>query len=906
MSATVTVDWALWSKPEASHSDYHIIRASGASEDWPLFARLIRPLLPGSPHYAESTDKGGPGLPWVTFGTELADDGAVASVNVCVTSKTAARDSSARLLSRSLLYRFPSAAVAERRAGFTALWRSVRSVPLPDGAEPLRLALAPQPWDEIAAGMERDGRFDWYAAAAAALLESPVTITGGTGLGPDRAAAILDSIACLIPYGFRSALTAATCVDGMTDHRLRLVFAPHPERGAAEIPFAAGSSPAPVELGELGARFLRELHGLVKERHGSVRAVARIMAGYADHHDFGPAATQSRWALSVLRDRDPAASVLRDITDEHGVLRRSPSGSLAPDVSTAELRNEVEQVLRTSSAHAEARWVLHEYLARGPFPQHLPQDQWPAVLSVVATVTGEALAVPATDRDPTRPEDDPWRFGTRVAECFLAACPDELRDTLVSLLLRPLPPPRRPPLAYDRDTLLTNIADRAADWIESALPPAPVPDPAKDRVHSRLTRASLAAQPELVYRMLENTLADRARTRRTLTLLDAPTSPDPGLRLLVRLLFPKPNEDRPSPLDRVEEITAAIAATDTARPGWAELLLCAARPLGRVDAVMPAVWPILLSAATEQGTRPLVTRRIIGTARPMPKPDDPSDDNRCERYDGWLDTLLLLAGENAPERLSLSARLGASGLDAGYLESLTTAWHDRSCEPWRDRLAALAIEHCINAHTAHTNTTDSAVATGPTDEASSSRGPDDRTLTAVGQLLDLVDGDLPPQVVAVLIQARDADSLELDRLPEEFWIRLGDRHPSLTDSHWATLLRAAGDQGTAAPIADLWPKATAAGLKPYDLLTALGPWPRTSTLRRFLTDLRLYLTGSVNQTQTDRIEKLIETVQLPDSFSPAETNDHREELRTTLASGVWGKQAARAFRTASQHRTATH
>ena len=887
MTGTVTVDWALWSKPQDSPLDYHIVRASGGEEDRPLFTRLILPLLPGSPDYVDGAGKGESGLPWVTFGAEQDLHGA-ASVTICVTSKAAERDHSGRRLSRSLLYRFPSAAVAERRVGFTALWESVKSVPLPEGPEPLHLKLAPQPWDEIAAGIERDGRFDWYAATAAALLERPVAITAGTSLGPDRAVAVLDSIACLIPYGFRSALTAATCVDGMTDHRLRLVFAPHAERGAAEIPFRPDSGPpATVELGELGVRFLRELHGLARERHGSVRAVARIMAAYTDHHDFGPAATQSRWALTVLRQRDPAASVLRDLADEHGGLRRTPGGNLEPAMAAAEFRDEVERVLRGSAPHAEARWVLYEYLARGPLPEQLPEDQWPAALEVIASVAGEALAVPVAVRDRALAEDDPWRFGTRTAECFLSACPDDLCDNLVSLLLRPPAPLRRPPLAYDREALLTNIAERAAGWIDSRLPPDPAPPPASDSPTGGagpypLTRASLAAQPELVYRILENTFGDRRHALRILDLVDVPASPDPGLRLMVRLLFPSPGEDGPVVPDSVDD----IAEADAARPGWAEILLCAAQALGRADTVLSSVWPILLSAATRAGPRALATRRIIGAARAMFEPGPAGED-----YEGWLDCLLLLADEDEPGNLSLGERLGASGLDAAYVESLTAAWHDRSSEPWLGRLAALAIKHCIKAR----NMSSTGTSPGP-----------DPTLTAVSQLLDILDGDLPPQVVDVLIRARDADSLELDLLPEEFWIRLGDRYPSLADRHWATLLRAAGDEGPKTPIVDLWPKAVAAGLTPRDLLSALGPWPRTSALQRALQRLRMYLAGRVNRTRTARIEELIDMVRLPSSFSSHDAERHREELRTALASGVWGKQEARTFRMAGRHRTVAH
>jgi len=835
---TIAVAWAVWGKSPDSRLGYHIVRASGDADEHAALARLVPSLLPGSPEHADTDTGGDSSLPWVTFGAAPGENGAVA---VCVTSKATEPDEFGRRLSRTLVYLFPPTELAENRAGFAALWRSVKYRPVPDGTEPLFLRITPQPWAEIAAEIEQDGIFDWCATAAATLLERPVAITTRSRIGPDRASTILDAISGLLPYGYRTSISAGTSVDGMTDHRLRLVFAPYGQHDAVEIPYPPDSDRDPAAgLGDVGRAFLRELRDLRRDEAGSVRGVIEIMNALTARHTFGPADIESRWAVSVLHDRNPLRSTIRAITDGREHIPQDTDGRLSPSVADPRYRSSVERLLTTDTLPSATRLVCYEYLARGPFPEHLPTRHWPDAVDAVADVVHESLSRPGADDE----------FGVRVADRFIDAAPPDIRDELVARLLNP---GGAGSPAEHADALLAALARHVVRWTDALRTAEP------GGGHCEAAQESLGGWPELVYRTLEYHLDDPAATRRLLDLLDSAPERQPRLRLVHTVLSPEGRVD-----------SAEVISADAARPGLAELLMAVAQTLGRTDTAISALWPALLRGAVAPWRRAEISRRMIGAVRGRRRDGTPDDG-----LDARIDALLLLAGDRRFDRLAMAAQLDIAGLSGRYLDSLQVMWREPATEDVRDRVATLLIVSVI------------ALAGGPS-------GPVTRGLVpAVDQVLRSYGDDIPAPVVDVLVQARNSGTLAVDDLSEEFWAGLGNRYRELTDQHWTSTLRRAGDTDNPEPIATLWSRLVTAGFTPSELLAALGPWPRArvpaDVLPMMVARSQLYARWSA------LTESLIAHVTLPDGFSPEQVSQHRAELRALLISGAWGKSRATAL-----------
>jgi hypothetical protein len=868
-ASRVPVRWALWSKPPGSASDYHIVRASEAREDlYPDLEPLVVALLPGSPNRAASGLELDASLPWVTFGVEPAGRGRVETTGVCVTSKAAETDHAGRRLSQSLYFRFPLDAVAERRAGYTALWRTVRSLPVPQEPEPLTVEIAAQPWDEIAAGIERDGTFDWCAVAAAALLEGPVAVTATPFPDPDRAAVILDSVTGLLPYSFRSVTSAGTGVDGLTHHKLRLVFAPYAHRGAAEVLYTPdGHRAAETHLGAVGRSFLQELHALRDEAGGSVRTVFETLGGMTEPHVFGPGDTESMWAVSALRLRDPVGAILREITDRRGRLKQAPYGGLGAGIFSDRHTEAVEQILAAGSAARDKQTVLYEYLVRGLLPERLAPEAWPEVLGVVVGVVHEALAAPAViagaqaaevedgDREPLSAEPSAAGFGITVATRFADAVPAALRDELLSRLLDLTGAPAGP-VAVDRvEALMAGLARLAGTWIGLDGP---------DRFPH--TRAVLVKQPELVYHLLERQIDDPPGLRRALRFLDGGPLPDPWLAGLRTLLTAPPGRVRQGV--RTEEIIDAEAA----HPGLVEVLLGLAWTLDRTEAVLPVLWPALLQVAAQAGGRAERFRRRLADLRAEGRGSTLNETRHVR-----IDVLLLLAGEEGGERLTLTSRLTPAGISAAYLEGLRAVWDDPVVRPLRDRVATCTAAAVL------------ALARRAQNAGA------DTPLAALAQLLTVFGPSVQPGVADLLIQARQTRDLDVDALPEAFWSGLGDQHRNLTDQHWISVLHKAGGSGALESVLALWPHLVAGGFTaPREALDALGRWPRISPARLALARLPGGI-GLLKAWVAD-VERLTSAVRLPASYSPREAEQYREDLREQVRRGAWGNLAALALR----------
>ena len=1018
MDPAVTVDWAELGKDSAS-VDYHIVAGSGAPDRLAVFAQLIEPLLPGTPD-PRASGPAAAGEPWVTFGPVSRVPGLREAVSVCVTSRADAVDIAGRPFARSVLYRLPAAAFSPAQAGFTALWRTAKAAAEPVPGVALTVEPQAQPWEAVAAEIAADeAGFAWYATVAAALLERPLVITPASPMTADRAAWVLDMISCLLPAGLRGALDAATAIDGLTDHRLRLVFAAqatgtalrvhYPPQPAARLPAVRSDSAAPSggasaggradrggraagerageraggrpggadadvittagsrfaapcpELGDLGRAYLQALYDVREQAAGSVPAVVRILRNLAEPHRFGPGDDESGWAVEALRRRNLIRGVLRDLVDAQGVLRRSPDGGLPADLCAPRLRREVRELLGRYALPVGLRPVLYAYAALGPFPDALPPVCWTdtAALDALAAVARARLAVGATGGPALDAEvDSETGPAAHSADQFVAAAPPAALDLLLLRLVRRGDPPGSPVLPFppvaDQPSwpaIRAGLARALPDWLaaggardadhgadsEHALGPSdagkrpPAPGAAErcawaDRTDLPLTQDALAADLDLI---LWTVIAQTGRpaAARGVLRLAAGAGSVPALSARIgALLLGDPAPDSGLALAILDADTDT-AADSALQPGLSELVLHAAFALGRIEAVLPAVWPALSAAAAGpqprarsiQGTLGAVDSLRLAGPRALQIPASPGRlPPGAATVEVRLDTLSLLAAAAsldpdvdldpalAPSPVPTPAptpipmptvpialpfgwhgadRIGPHGFDSAYLSALRELWADPVTGPHVGLIAASMV------------TAVAAVAAGPgPDEtgtgASTNVRVDRRSaLAAVAQVVGL-DDDLSAPLEARLIELRMRGAFPVDELPERLWTGFGDRHRGLTDAYWIARLREAGTGAAAALIAGIWRPAADSGLPAAKLLEALGPWPRRSWAVRALTALTPGAAAVMDWCA--RADALIDRL-APSAADPAAAVRYQQELRTLLKTDAWGPRAAAAF-----------
>lgn len=241
----VTAGWAVWSKEPGTRDDYSVLAFSDGPLSKGEFARLVAHFAPGSP----SAETGTPAsLPWVT----LSRVGVVKELYLGISVQTATSDTdgAGRPISRTAYFCVPYASLAGNPVSYQDLYAAVADPGLLVHAGRNVVPLAVPPLDPAALALairEGFGDPELVTRTAAKLLAGPVTVTGPKFPGLADRLRFFDAVTALLPYGYRTHLTAATWSDTGAGDRFRLVFANRARDEASRVRW--GTPPRPPEAG---------------------------------------------------------------------------------------------------------------------------------------------------------------------------------------------------------------------------------------------------------------------------------------------------------------------------------------------------------------------------------------------------------------------------------------------------------------------------------------------------------------------------------------------------------------------------------------------------------------------------------------------------------------------------------
>jgi hypothetical protein len=230
---TVQAGWAIWSKHPGTRDDYSVLHSSAGPLSKAEFSSVLAHFAPGNPPPGVGTPSS---LPWVTFNRVGVAEKTY--LGASVQSPTEHVDATGRPVSQTSYLCIPYDDLARDPVSYRALSEalSVADLPYQDGLLPLTLPrLDP---GEMARSIGELGP-EFVAAVAALLLAGPVTITGPDFPDWDTRVRLLDAVAALLPYGYRTSYTAATWSDTGAGSRFRLVFANRARDDASRITWGA-------------------------------------------------------------------------------------------------------------------------------------------------------------------------------------------------------------------------------------------------------------------------------------------------------------------------------------------------------------------------------------------------------------------------------------------------------------------------------------------------------------------------------------------------------------------------------------------------------------------------------------------------------------------------------------------
>ena len=265
---TVGALWAYFGKEAGSARDYEVLHNSGGAGRQQQFTEFVQSSSPGNPPPEHLT--GPEALPWITVhGWTMAD---TQWVGVSVMEFTALRDRDSRAVAATRFFLMPYEGLRPCAPGYAALYDAVRGKELPPAnngntipisvpaaaTDGLRLPGLPG-LDHVTAALGTPGdrrppsAAHWAAAVAAELLGGKqLLITQAAALHPGERLAVLDAITAFLPYGVRSGLSVASCVDGFRKPRARIAFGPGHTPGVRTIPL--GVLPEPADATTAGYR----------------------------------------------------------------------------------------------------------------------------------------------------------------------------------------------------------------------------------------------------------------------------------------------------------------------------------------------------------------------------------------------------------------------------------------------------------------------------------------------------------------------------------------------------------------------------------------------------------------------------------------------------------------------------
>lgn len=315
----VIAEWACIGKRPGDGDAYGVLQTSVGDTDFGQYAGRYVTGTPSSDLPANA-----PGaLPWITFGT-FNKEAAGRVIAVTISDSWQGRDRGRRRILPQRLFLFRYAQLAEVGASYLQLWRALEHVTLPaDDHMPMAIDLRPQSIDDLIATIESYG-VKRMIALAGLVLEGRIALAGTAELARDARLAALDAVAALLPYGFRSFLTAGSAADNKLAHGLDLVFAEFPNDQIL-VPLPTGAR-IPATGSDLGRRYVDML--LDKQQTLGLRVVVE----YLWHSRDVVSPKQPEAALIILAKLDSEGTFLRRLdsgkattADVNAFFRQDPA-----------------------------------------------------------------------------------------------------------------------------------------------------------------------------------------------------------------------------------------------------------------------------------------------------------------------------------------------------------------------------------------------------------------------------------------------------------------------------------------------------------------------------------------------------------------------------------------------------
>lgn len=213
----VTAEWALRGKRPGTRGGDEILAFSPGRFSRDDFDEIIARFTPGATA----------NLPRVT--ASWVGGGASAHVGLAVQAWSNAKDGLGRDIAVTRYFCVPYAQLAGGAVSYGALYDALAGCALPaDG--PLTVEVP-----AFDAGQATAADETVMCAAALLLTGDPVCVVNAEAVPLLSRLRFLDAVASLLPYGFRSKLTASTWTDSATKHRIRLSFSRHASPGAHAV-----------------------------------------------------------------------------------------------------------------------------------------------------------------------------------------------------------------------------------------------------------------------------------------------------------------------------------------------------------------------------------------------------------------------------------------------------------------------------------------------------------------------------------------------------------------------------------------------------------------------------------------------------------------------------------------------
>ncbi|MDL4815222.1 hypothetical protein [Actinomadura opuntiae] len=358
--------WAIRGKPPGSYDEYRVTGCGGPDFSAADYAHILRHYALGTP----SPGRSGPAaLPWITISeVRGADDGT--RIGVALEDWTGEADGAGRPIAETRYLCVPYEAMRRTPVSFTGLSEALAALapPFPSGG--LDLRVPPLDPARPAEAVRRFG-VQRVAAAAALLLDGPVTVTGAGDLAVGDRLEFLDAVASLLPYGWRTRFSAATW-DQSGNRNVSLAFARQVRERTAELDWQAPRLPEQDTAGKAYAEMLAGLFGERGRTHEDVIA-------HLAH------------ATEPLADADPgtAVRILGSLDWPVTVLRAVERGAHDPD----DLRELLNGGRYRELGDADARKILRALVQeRAPGDVPLLRKCWTDIAGTTVTPFRELCA----------------------------------------------------------------------------------------------------------------------------------------------------------------------------------------------------------------------------------------------------------------------------------------------------------------------------------------------------------------------------------------------------------------------------------------------------------------------------------------------------------------------------------